>query len=980
MKMRKLIAVLSAAVMLCAMIPMGIVAVSAATVYSEDFEDGAAGNWSSNCSVASSSEFPVANTAAGSYALKFVSTSYSYTNAKITVAANTTYRVTFSILSGEASKPVNVRIRTGSSVDLSLNQYTPSTTAWETHTMVFNSGNETNLNFRFQAAHSTGTYYIDNLTIESISGNVADDGYLKNGNFETGMADNWYGTASTEVIDDPTGAGQGKVMHTFEAEKVNMISQNINVITGEQYILNFKVYGYASVSNSAFYVRLGAPAYTNTIDVSTITHTLDGVSDVSDSWTRQIRMNMNGKKGAWQTVSIPFTAAKDGSIAVAIYNYRASAGNYYFDDFSITGPNNPEIPDEPETPDEPGNTYEPVEGNLLQNPSYETGDFTGWSTYSGTTITEAVVHSGKYAAQSVNTTTEWGTMTKQTVSVTANTDYILTYWYYYSGSDSTASFYAMANNSSGTIKSTHVKNMTPNTWNQVTVEFNSAANTSIIVYAKNGTANSTGTYYFDDFVLLKVGSTEPEQPENPGETTDPVIPAGNLISNSTFENNSKSGWTTYNGTAVSNAKPKTGSYSLLCKGSSWNGIAETTINTEVGKSYQLSFWYYIETAGFNWKVTGNATGTKYVGTWENKNLGSWQQVTTEFIADDTKVTFTLLGLDESSSPVFYVDDVFMVEVQGPSNDGFIVNGDFEVGKTTGWEIVQSTKVSAEAAHNSSYGINLIGNGGWGGLLKQSFATTKGLKYVLTFDLKVNNYGTNMKVCNTADESTLAYKWFDANCSEWSTYTFEFTAISNSCFINFNGGGNGASVGGENVYVDNIKIVEIPCEHQYDGPQDADCNICGNVREVPFVDITTGGQTSASEDVKGLAFKFEIEVQNATMDSNHKFTGATVRPYGNSETYTLVTMGAVITNKADKATAELMNLHTVNGKSIINIEAVYLLDSDDDSLSFATRIVNIPEAGKGTEIYARAYYVFEKDGEQIVIYDDIVSESYTGAIA
>ena len=38
MKMRKLIAVLSAAVMLCAMIPMGIVAVSAATVYSEDFE------------------------------------------------------------------------------------------------------------------------------------------------------------------------------------------------------------------------------------------------------------------------------------------------------------------------------------------------------------------------------------------------------------------------------------------------------------------------------------------------------------------------------------------------------------------------------------------------------------------------------------------------------------------------------------------------------------------------------------------------------------------------------------------------------------------------------------------------------------------------------------------------------------------------------------------------------------------------------
>ena len=65
---------------------------------------------------------------------------------------------------------------------------------------------------------------------------------------------------------------------------------------------------------------------------------------------------------------------------------------------------------------------------------------------------------------------------------------------------------------------------------------------------------------------------------------------------------------------------------------------------------------------------------------------------------------------------------------------------------------------------------------------------------------------------------------------------------------------------------------------------------------------------------------------------------------------------------------------------INIEAVYLLDSDADSLAFATRIVNIPDSGKATELYARAYYVFEKDGELIVIYDDIVSESYTDAIA
>ena len=83
------------------------------------------------------------------------------------------------------------------------------------------------------------------------------------------------------------------------------------------------------------------------------------------------------------------------------------------------------------------------------------------------------------------------------------------------------------------------------------------------------------------------------------------------------------------------------------------------------------------------------------------------------------------------------------------------------------------------------------------------------------------------------------------------------------------------------------------------------------------------------------------------------------------------------NKADKATEDLLNLNTVNGKSIIKIEAVYLLETDADSLAFAIRIVDIPESAQGTDIYVRPYYVFEKDGEQIVIYDDITSKSYNG---
>ena len=669
----------------------------------------------------------------------------------------------------------------------------------------------------------------------------------------------------------------------------------------------------------------------------------------------------------WTDYSYEFNSGSNTSLVLLLQSH--SAMDIYLDDIKIAEPAS-----EPETPVEPD---EPTVTNLLVNGDFETGSTSGWSSYSGTSVTTSVVHGGTYALTSTNTASKYQTITKQTITVTPNTDYTLTYWYYYDGSNAQPSFYTYINvDSSTSVASITTYPSAAQTWAQVTLNFNSKENTSLIVYVKNRTAEDGGTYYFDDFMIP---ASEVEEPEQPGEIVDPVIPAGNLVSNSTFENNSKSGWTVYNGTAVSNAKPKTGSYSLLCKGTSWNGIAETSINTEVGKNYQLTFWYYIETAGFNWKVTGNSTGTKYVGTWENKNLGSWQQVTTEFIADDTKVTFTLLGLDESSSPVFYVDDVFIVEVLGPSNDGFILNGDFEVGKTTGWSVHQSTKVSAEAANGSMYGVNLIGNGGWGGMLNQAFKTTKGLKYILTFDLKVNNYGVNMQVRNKADDANLASRWFDSKCNTWTTYTFEFTAVSTDTYLNFCGGGGGSSTGGENVYVDNIKIVEIPCEHVYDSVQDDECNVCGHIRPVDIVDIIEGGQTSISEDVSGLAFKFEIAATGAATDNNNKYVAgsASVNPYGNSNAYTLVAMGAVITNQADKATEALLNLNTINGKSIINIEANYLLDSENGSVSFATRIINIPEANKDTTLYARCYYVFEKDGELIVIYDDIVSQSYNG---
>ena len=961
MKMRKLIALLSAVLMLCALIPAGAIAVTAATSdVTTNFDDGSKNGWSGptvSADAAYAGAYGATATSTGSWGSLLKKT--------VTLEKYTSYHLSFWYKSNadavtnaafEMKDPNGAKVpllnKAGTSVTLSA-----STTAWTQMDLYFTTGDYTDVQFLFYRGSSSSgdaaSICVDEIVLEEVTAET--DGYIVDGGFESGTM-NFTPNAAVGSITTDAHSGSYAVTGA-SATKYDIYAQKyVRVEKNTDYTFTF----WAKASESAK-LRLYVNAKKFYQDSSKDLRGTYSTHTISTGWAQY---------------EVTFNSGDNTEVALSLCSSGASA-TFYLDDLALAGPNNI-TPDEPDEPGS-GTPYEPVEGNLLQNPSIETGTDSGW-TYSGTVATNELAHSGSYSLKSTNNSgAEWKSMVKQAVSVTANTDYTLSFWYYYAGEQTDVSFYAMANDPSGTsIVSNHVKNITPYTWAQVTVEFNSGSNTSVTVYAKNGTAESTGCYYFDDFVLVAKGSTEPDQPDNPsGGTEDPV--AGNLVKEGTFENGSKTGWNFYNGTAVSTDAAYKGSYGVHAKGSGWNGIADTTVSTEVGKSYRLTFWYKINVAGFNWKITGVVSGTQYGGTWQNTNLGTWQKIELEFIADDTQAKLNISGLSKETSPDFYLDTVSIVEIQGPSNDGFILNGDFEVGTTIGWEVHQSTVVSADAANGSNYGVNLKGNGGWGGMLNQTFATTKGLKYVLTLDLKVNNYGVNMKVCNTADEATLAYKWFDLNNNgSWATYTFEFTAVSDSCFINFNGGGGGSSTGGEDVYVDNIKIVEIPCEHVYDSVQDDECNVCGNIRPVDIVDIVTGGQTSISEEVNGLAFKFEIAATGAATDNNNKYVAgsASVNPYGNDNAYTLVAMGAVITNKADNSTEAMLNLNTVNGKSVIKIEANYLLDTDG-SVAFATRVINIPDEGKDTVIYARCYYVFEKDGELIVIYDDIVSKSYNG---
>ena len=156
---------------------------------------------------------------------------------------------------------------------------------------------------------------------------------------------------------------------------------------------------------------------------------------------------------------------------------------------------------------------------------------------------------------------------------------------------------------------------------------------------------------------------------------------------------------------------------------------------------------------------------------------------------------------------------------------------------------------------------------------------------------------------------------------------------------------------------------VPADHVYDGDNDTTCNECGAVRQIA-AQILSGGKTSISEDVNGLAFFFTANVSGGQIENGSEYVAnsGSVTPFVGGESYRVVRMGAVISN----------------GVSSVDIQAKYLWEATANECSFAIRLIHIPDNQLDRVITARPYYVYEVNGEEIVVYGDTVSKSYNEA--
>ena len=174
---------------------------------------------------------------------------------------------------------------------------------------------------------------------------------------------------------------------------------------------------------------------------------------------------------------------------------------------------------------------------------------------------------------------------------------------------------------------------------------------------------------------------------------------------------------------------------------------------------------------------------------------------------------------------------------------------------------------------------------------------------------------------------------------------------------------------------NMMAVKLPMvDHTYDNAHDADCNVCGEIREIVLGadEIILFGGNSVTEIKGGLAFLFNAAVDGIVYDEEYyaDYTDAIVTIDGVE--YKLIGMGAIMNNKGESN----LSLDDVDNARVLNIKA----DKVFGDYSYAVRIVNIPEAHLDTEIIARPYFVYENlGGEQITVYGADQIASYNGVL-
>ncbi len=960
--LRKIGALLLSLAMLCTLLPLGAIAVNAeATIANPDFETGTVGSLPTNWSAYDSSyqsQTSDADAYSGSlsailawrnqrfvlYQDVTVEQNYTYTvsfwyrSTRTSSSQGTTVNYTFGAYN--TSSKGNVTGSGGTYIDTAATEVSTDyhNGSWTQVTYTFDSGSNTTARLGFAGVSSSSTFaaadghvLVDNLTISGVPTESGDEGEVTLGeavytcDFEEGLG-NW--SAST----GSSGDGTVELVSTSDLSIANDES-------GDYVMMFSSVYYNFCVDKTTFTVEANTD-YIFTYSILSATagrpvKTLVG----TNSWFGVQVLNSSATPSAteWQTVSIEFNSGSNTSLYLG-WQTGWDTGTYYVDNISVTKV----VETESEEDDD----------NLVLNGSFE-DDTTNWTLNNCTYEIVSDAQDGEKALQISNITKQYAEAAlSKSIATTPGNIYTIKWWSKRI-SDDTSAFNMY-------VVGTHTKVSGQNWMNKAAsagwVEHEyviTAGDDCYSIQLKFSTevsGGNAGTILIDNVQVY-----EQKQPSFDG-----------YIYNGDFEVGEATNWEIHQSTVVSKAAAYSGKYGLNLLGDgSYGGMANQTFTTEVGSIYLLSMWIKANSNGTNTTVK-DADGEKLAYKWVNGT--EWTYLELEFTATSTESTLNFSGGGNSIAEDIYVDDVRVVELKDPSFDGYLYNGDFEAGSLVKWNSYQSTALSSAAAYSGNYGAHIYGNAEWGGLLNQTITVEAGKTYKISFWYRGVSNGVNFNIKNGDDKLVSKYFSFKYSTS-WTYYEATFEAgYATSLQIAFTGSGLATTTAGvgthDECFVDDIKVE----------------NLSGD--EIDRNQLNTSGGISirdTEDDTRGLAFRFYLEGTGIQVENGNQYvsnTGTLALYKYDDAIGNLVKFGAVVTNDATVGEdTEALTLESVNNSRVIDVNAKYLMELDDTSASYAVRIVNIPDAGAATTIYARPYYTYELDGEEVTVYGDVESDSY-----
>ena len=447
---------------------------------------------------------------------------------------------------------------------------------------------------------------------------------------------------------------------------------------------------------------------------------------------------------------------------------------------------------EPEEPEEPEDPEEPVVENLIANGDFETGDGTDWVLLGGSEVKAEAAKDGSYGLYVPAGSAYVGGVTKPVVE--ANTTYRFSFDFKSPAGDEPLVYFKHMDGTTDVDQTVIYPEPDGANWTHFSVEVNSDVYTKLKFQLYAG--EKATEKYFDNVTLVKVGATEPEEPE------DPVEPSfDGYIANGDFETGDYTGWGGAGNMQIATTNVHSGKYAAMVSGKQWSGLLQR-VKVAPNTDYKYTFWVRYE-YGLNEQTLFVKAGDKNLSNHAIKpgKLGEWTKYEIAINSGEYTELALQFCITSNEEAVLVYDDISFTQVGGITFDGYLYNGSFETGDKTKWSGGSSFEIVTDA-QDGAFALHITGDN-WANIGQQISVKANTDYTVVLWAKKAKGSGQFALLYKDENQTKNVDQFYIDPTDDWEEYkwTFNTGEYANGYFRIM------ADSSTNTAYVDNISIVE-----------------------------------------------------------------------------------------------------------------------------------------------------------------------------